>query len=64
MLRIRAPGWLYTVTFTPPSHTKPTGRGSGAPDGVTVVNHTTFYSRRCRATRAPNSVLSSIIGRS
>jgi hypothetical protein len=33
MLWIRAPGWLYTKTLSPPSHRNPTGRGSGAPDG-------------------------------
>jgi hypothetical protein len=64
MLRIRAPGWLYTNTFSLPSHRNPTGRGSGAPNGVTVVSHTIVSSRKCHATRAPNSLLSSIIRRS
>jgi hypothetical protein len=60
MLRTRAPRWLYIDTTSPPSHRNPTGRGRGAPAGVTVVSHTTISSRRRRATLAPNSVPSSI----
>src|SRR4051794_28700972 len=37
------------------------GRGSGAPDADTVVTQATSSSRNRRATRAPNSVPSSII---
>ena len=59
MLRIRALGWLYTETFSPPSHGNPTGRGSGASDGRHRRQPHTVSSRRCRATRSPNSVLSS-----
>ena len=43
-----------------PSQRNQTGMGSGEPAGVTVVSQTTISSRRWRATRAPNSVLSSI----
>ena len=62
MLRMRAPARLYTSTDSAPSHRNQTGRGSGAPDVVTVVTHATSSSRRRRATRAPNSVPSSITG--
>jgi hypothetical protein len=64
MLRTRAPGWLYTATESAPSQMNQTGIGSGAPRGVTVVSQTTISSRRWRAARAPNSVLSSITARS
>ena len=59
-LRTRAPGWLYMATDSAPSQMNQTGMGSGEPAGVTVVIQTTISSRRCRATRAPNSVPSSI----
>ena len=62
MLRTRpVSGRLKTRTVSSPSHQNQTGLGSGAPLGVTVVSHTTWSSRRWRATRAPNSVLSSIM---
>src|SRR4051812_30360417 len=64
MLRTRAPGMLHMATDSAPSHTNHTGLGGGVPRGVTVVSHTTMSSRRWRATRAPNSVASSITTRS
>src|SRR4051812_10626505 len=62
-LRTRAPGMLYMLTVSSPSHMNQTGLGRGAPAGVTVVIHTTVSSRRWRATRAPKSLPTSIMGR-
>ena len=63
MLRVRAvSGSEKTITSSWPSHQNQTGEGSGAPPGVTVVSQAMRSSRRWRATRAPRSVVSSIIG--
>ena len=59
-LRTRSPAWEYMTTVSSPSQRNQTGRGSGAPEGETVVIQTTISSRRWRATRAPNSLSRSI----
>jgi hypothetical protein len=49
-------GRLNTRTVAAPSQRNHTGLGSGLPPAPTVVSQSTRSSRRCRITRAPNSV--------